>query len=787
MQCNDKIYESAFETKKIEELLLLIGDADKGAKSKAIEHIMGIGIDLCFPILDAAIRNNENADLRNGAMEAMVSFSKKAIPYLTRLLRDRDEEVRNFSAVMLGNIANREAVSALILSLRDIDANVRHSAAEALGRIGDRSALFPILELLNQDFWVQYPAIVALGEMRDARAVPYLINLLNDEMLSLPSIKALGKIGDPRALLTLGEIVTHDSIALSGAAVEAIVAIEMNRRELAKYKHSIVIYAQSERSLNEILPQQTNIYLHRLIQTSTSSEVITAAITILGWLKDKSSIDILVKLLNINEAYSNIIIESLSMMGKPAIPILEMYIECCGLSTKISILRALRLLEWEPDINLVINLLESDSSLLIGEILETLKSRSYPELFPYLNLLLTKHSDSIQNLVLDLISGYDYELITNSIEKLSVSHNSSDRIVCAKLVARVPNEKFKDCLHKLIEDDNISVQREAIKAAGSAKFVSSIDLLLKLLTSSTEETSECIVNSLAEYGCIEHLSVFFQHLGTGGSKLDYAIINAAGKIGSEIAANHLLCFLEQNDLPQPMIIAALEKLGVIACGRGIEYKIVLNFINHTDNDIRIKALTTYAKIAGARAWPTIRSLCADPHSGVRIAALKAAGTIGGDKAVEPLLEAVSDPELIVRKNAVFVMGDLQNIRTILPLVYQLLDNDIGRYAFEALYRFGRNCLPWLHRIIKGDYPVELREKVIDLLGIIGDRKSVGPLLETLEDYSTTIRLAAIDSLVFCYDSAPIKKLTQVKKFDANDEIKKKAELALQLLTSDRYL
>lgn len=189
--------------KGIGELLLLIGDEKKGGKPEAMETIRQMGLDAVYAILEMAVRDDDNADLRNGAMEALVAFGGEAVPRLLQLLVDENEEVRNFSAVMLGNIGNHEAVDALVRALRDPDINVRHGAAEALGKIGGTGALAPLVEMLKEDFWLQYPAVVALGEMRDKRAVPFLRELLGNEMLTMPVVEALGKIGDRGALSTL--------------------------------------------------------------------------------------------------------------------------------------------------------------------------------------------------------------------------------------------------------------------------------------------------------------------------------------------------------------------------------------------------------------------------------------------------------------------------------------------------------------------------------------------------------------------------------------------------------
>jgi len=146
----------------VSDLVRLIADSEPEYRQKATDIILMAGFKICFPILEAAVRNDEDADLRNGAMEALVAFGEMAVPHLTNLLTDDNEEVRNFSAVMLGDIGNSEAVVPLINALRDAEANVRHAAAEALGKIGDNRALAPLQELGKGDFWDQFYSTAAI-------------------------------------------------------------------------------------------------------------------------------------------------------------------------------------------------------------------------------------------------------------------------------------------------------------------------------------------------------------------------------------------------------------------------------------------------------------------------------------------------------------------------------------------------------------------------------------------------------------------------------------------------
>jgi HEAT repeat protein len=181
--------------------------------------------DLVYAVLEQALRNDANANLRNAAMELYVSFGSRSLNRLVLLLQDVNEEVRTFAAVMLGTMGNREAVPALIKALVDGDLNVKHAAAESLGRIRDDRAVLPLIEALTGDMWLQFPAAMALGELADSRAVGPLVALLEMPGANMPAIQALGKIGDPAALGPLGKLLEDEEPSLREWTLEAVAAI----------------------------------------------------------------------------------------------------------------------------------------------------------------------------------------------------------------------------------------------------------------------------------------------------------------------------------------------------------------------------------------------------------------------------------------------------------------------------------------------------------------------------------------------------------------------------------
>ena len=89
-------------------------------------------------------------------------------------------------------------VKGLIKCLEDGDMYIRFCAVMALGEIGDARAVEPLSKALGDEDWaVRLHAVEALGKIGDARAEEPLIKALRDEdwKVRRDAVKVLGSIG----------------------------------------------------------------------------------------------------------------------------------------------------------------------------------------------------------------------------------------------------------------------------------------------------------------------------------------------------------------------------------------------------------------------------------------------------------------------------------------------------------------------------------------------------------------------------------------------------------------
>ena len=128
--------------------------------------------------LEKGIRNHDDADIRNAAMEAYKALGLRGFTSLESLLQDTDHEVRLFAVNILCDVAEPGGFPLLVKAIQDPDVNVRVAAAEALGKIGEVLAVPVLANSFHDEPWVAMAAVNALGELGGEEALEALYGCL---------------------------------------------------------------------------------------------------------------------------------------------------------------------------------------------------------------------------------------------------------------------------------------------------------------------------------------------------------------------------------------------------------------------------------------------------------------------------------------------------------------------------------------------------------------------------------------------------------------------------------
>jgi len=181
---------------------LALRSRDPAAAKPAIEALAAIGDEPAAQALSAA------AD--RGGLDALAALgrikSAEAAALLLRRKNDKDPAVRRTVAEALGNISSFGVTGPLVDFTSDPELEVIHAAVFGLGGADvEKNIAVPVLLRLagSEDAEVAGGAAIALGSLKDARAVEPLLNAVKNGADPYTFIGALGNIGDKRALLPL--------------------------------------------------------------------------------------------------------------------------------------------------------------------------------------------------------------------------------------------------------------------------------------------------------------------------------------------------------------------------------------------------------------------------------------------------------------------------------------------------------------------------------------------------------------------------------------------------------
>lgn len=184
-------------------------------------------------------RNDENLEIRRSVLLACErlqwqSKNERIMRMVLPFLAEEDMELRLLAVRTLQCINNEKAIPYLVKMLNDREVIVRTSAAIVLYGFGySKGIIAPLIEGLKSGahhiriFWGVDEIAPILGKLKAKEAVPVLIDKMwREYTYSLSAIRALGEIGDSRALPELKKIAINDNIRQS-IRDEAKKAIQM--------------------------------------------------------------------------------------------------------------------------------------------------------------------------------------------------------------------------------------------------------------------------------------------------------------------------------------------------------------------------------------------------------------------------------------------------------------------------------------------------------------------------------------------------------------------------------
>jgi HEAT repeat protein len=110
-------------------LFRALRDVDWRVRKTAVEALVAIGGASVIEGLVQQLSSHDNAGARNSSIEALIHIGAEAVDALLAVLDTPDADVRKFIVDTLGDIRDPRAVPALINRLEDHDENIRVAVA----------------------------------------------------------------------------------------------------------------------------------------------------------------------------------------------------------------------------------------------------------------------------------------------------------------------------------------------------------------------------------------------------------------------------------------------------------------------------------------------------------------------------------------------------------------------------------------------------------------------------------------------------------------------------------
>ncbi len=146
-------------------------------------------------------------------------------PKLLRHLRDEDWWVRERVMDALVEMAGRQLTRHLVAYLQDPSDVVRRYAVDALDRVKDPAALGALVRAAqtDTDWWVRERSVEVMATLNDARAIPYLVDLLNKQPeLQRVCVDALGRMGAQAAAAPIAALIEAADTDMRLVILEAL-------------------------------------------------------------------------------------------------------------------------------------------------------------------------------------------------------------------------------------------------------------------------------------------------------------------------------------------------------------------------------------------------------------------------------------------------------------------------------------------------------------------------------------------------------------------------------------
>lgn len=163
----------------LQSLLKDLTSGDEPRAEKAVSALIELGDEAIPALLD--LTNSADVEVRWWALRTLAQSPLARTEWLVPFLNDPAAEMRQCAALGLANNPNESAALPLVHALSDEDTLVGNLAVKALVNIGKPAVPSLIEKVKSGSQSARILALRALVEIRDARAIPVMMQVMDED------------------------------------------------------------------------------------------------------------------------------------------------------------------------------------------------------------------------------------------------------------------------------------------------------------------------------------------------------------------------------------------------------------------------------------------------------------------------------------------------------------------------------------------------------------------------------------------------------------------------------
>lgn len=523
-------------------------------------------------LLSSVVENHHNPSLLNSALQVLASTEVDTFSPLLDLLQGPDPDLRMQAALALGEQSDPRAVPALIQALNDDNANVQYHAIEALGKLKAVDAVNRIVEIAeSKDFFLAFPALDALAKIGDARVAPRIAPLLEDELLREPAVNLLGQLGDDAAVVPLTALLNKPN---APADVIADALASLSDRYQEQYQEGAYIADLTSR---EISPTGVQNLLEAL--ETPGKENLRSIALVLGWLKRPGVDRALTRLMGRVDLRDNII-EALVRHGSTNVDLLMSQLTAEDLEVRRSAVVALGRIGDPRATSALVNILD-DESLAI-DVANALGRIGDPQAVDGLLNVIGSGDASIRQAAVSALNSLADPSVAKRIVPLLHDSDPNVRESAVRVAGYFGYPETASELVELSRDPDESVRCAAIEHLPYVEDVRAFSVLTHAMQKDTPKVRAAAARALGNTDGPQVVDQLINGLEDDDVWVRYFSARALGRQGSEKSIDALESVLEREKFNH-VRIAALDALGQIG-GQRIA-GIVTEYVKDDDPDV----------------------------------------------------------------------------------------------------------------------------------------------------------------------------------------------------------